>query len=56
MTNLHEKNSVLIDKLGRARINAGLLFGYLELNPIIDILNIKKRNLINKFKIKIYLY
>lgn len=37
LTNLHEKNSALIDKLGRARINAGLLFGYLESNPIIDI-------------------
>ena len=34
---LHEKNVRVIDGLGRARINAGLLFDYLEAHPIIDI-------------------
>lgn len=37
LTYLHEKNIALIEKMGRARINAGLLFSYLESNPIIDI-------------------
>lgn len=37
LTALHEKNINLISGLGRARINAKLLFGYLESNPIINI-------------------
>lgn len=37
LTALHEKNSALIEKMGRARINVGILFKYLEANPIIDI-------------------
>lgn len=37
LTALHEKNGVMIEKMGRARINIGILFGYLESNPIIDI-------------------
>ncbi|MCM1268864.1 MAG: Fic family protein [Bacteroidales bacterium] len=37
LTALHEKNQALIGELGRARINAGVLFAYLEANPIIDI-------------------
>ena len=34
---LHEKNVRVINGMGRARINAGLLFDYLEEHPIIDI-------------------
>lgn len=37
LTELHDKNQALIDRLGRARINAGAVFAYLEANPIIDI-------------------
>lgn len=37
MTALHEKNEARIGELGRARINAKVLFDYLEANPIIDI-------------------
>lgn len=37
LTALHEKNEARIGELGRARINAKVLFDYLEANPIIDI-------------------
>lgn len=37
LTGLHDRNQALIEGLGRARINAGILFEYLEANPIIDI-------------------
>lgn len=37
LTALHKKNETRIAKLGRARINAGAVFEYLEANPIIDI-------------------
>ncbi len=37
LTTLHEKNAAQIEKMGRARINAMVLFDYLEANPIIDI-------------------
>lgn len=37
LTTLHEKNAAQIEKMGRARINAKVLFDYLEANPIIDI-------------------
>ncbi len=37
LTALHEKNTAQIEKMGRARMNAGALFDYLEANPIIDI-------------------
>lgn len=37
LTTLHEKNTAQIEKMGRARMNAGALFDYLEANPIIDI-------------------
>lgn len=37
LTTLHEKNEARIGELGRARINAKVLFDYLEANPIIDI-------------------
>ncbi len=37
LTALHKKNEARIAGLGRARINAGAVFEYLEANPIIDI-------------------
>ncbi len=37
LTVLHGKNTAQIEKMGRARMNAGALFDYLEANPIIDI-------------------
>lgn len=37
LTALHHKNVGLIEDMGRARINARLLFDYLESSPIIDI-------------------
>lgn len=37
LTALHKKNEARIGELGRARINAKVLFDYLEANPIIDI-------------------
>ncbi len=37
LTALHKKNEARIAGLGRARINAGAVFEYLETNPIIDI-------------------
>lgn len=35
LTMLHKKNTTQIEKIGRARINARVLFDYLEVNPII---------------------
>ena len=32
---LHEKNVSVINGLGRPRINAGLLFDYLEVHPLL---------------------